>query len=48
MPTKAKPRRTTPASHGWLNAANPPAATDAVAAAISRPRAVANSPSASE
>jgi hypothetical protein len=47
-PMKAKPSRTTPASQGWLNAAKPPAAANAVAAAITRPRAVANSPSASE
>jgi len=47
-PMNAKPTRTTPASHGWLNAAKPLAATSAVVAAIRRPREVANSPSASE
>jgi hypothetical protein len=47
MPTDAQPTSTTPPSHGLLNAAKPTAATDPAPADQSRPRAVANSPSAS-
>ena len=47
-PTVAQATRTMPPSHGWLNAAKAPAATSPDTTAQRRPRAVANSPSASE
>jgi hypothetical protein len=47
IPTDAKPTSMTPASHGRLKLANTIAATTAVAAAMTRPRGVANCPSAS-